>query len=98
MLGILMPAGIYAINLHWLRLCKFMFFAYLVFLLTILDNGSFFLIYCSCLEGVYSLYHVFEVFPDGFVLLRFSSVDRFDSILYVYKHMYDHLYSRLAIL
>nr|DAP63938.1 MAG TPA: hypothetical protein [Inoviridae sp.] len=35
--GIPMSAGIQAINLHWLRLCKFMFFAYLVFLLTMVD-------------------------------------------------------------
>lgn len=55
------------------------------------------MIYCFCLKGVYSLYFVYQVFPDGSMYLCFSSVHRFDCILYVYKHMFANMVSKLVI-
>ena len=55
------------------------------------------MIYCSCFKGVFPLYFVFQVFPDGSMYLCFSSVDCFDCILYVHKHMFDNMVSKLVI-
>lgn len=48
------------------------------------------------LGGVF-VYFVYEVYPAGTKYLCFSSVDRFDCILYMHKHMYDHKYSYFVI-
>lgn len=43
------------------------------------------------------MYFVYEVFPDGAKYLVFSSVDRFDCILYKHKLMYDNKLSYFVI-
>ena len=43
------------------------------------------------------MYFVYEVFPGGSKYLVFSSVDRFDCILYKHKHMYDNMLSYFVI-
>lgn len=43
------------------------------------------------------MYFVYEVFSGGAKYLVFSSVDRFDCILYKHKHMYDHNFSYFVI-
>lgn len=43
------------------------------------------------------MYFVYEVFPDGVKYLVFSSVDRFDCILYKHKHMFDNKLSYFVI-
>lgn len=43
------------------------------------------------------MYFVYEIFPDGAKYLVFSSVDRFDCILYKHKHMFDHKFSYFVI-
>lgn len=55
------------------------------------------MIYCSCFKGVYSLYFVYQVFPDGSMYLCFSSVYRSDCIFFVHKHMFDNMVSKLII-
>lgn len=55
------------------------------------------MIYCSCFKGVNPLYFVFQVFPDGFMYLCFSSFYLDDCVLYVRKHMSDIMVSKLVI-
>lgn len=43
------------------------------------------------------MYFVYEVFPDGVKYLVFSSVDRFDCILYKHNHMFDNKLSYFVI-
>ena len=40
---------------------------------------------------------VYDVFPDDAQYLVFSSVDRFDCILYKHKHMFDNNLSYFVI-
>ena len=47
--------------------------------------------------GGVSVYFVYEVFPDGAKYLVFSSVDRFDCILYKHKHMFHNSFSYFVI-
>ena len=55
-------------------------------------SGTFFLS-----KGGVFVYFVYEVFPGGAKYLVFSSVDRFDCILYKHKHMFDHKFSHFVI-
>lgn len=35
------------------------------------------------------MYKVFEIFPDGYKILRFEHDDKFDCEVYVWEHQYD---------